>query len=352
MQKRVDCIMNIDIKRSTPKEWILPFPELHSPAKSVAALSPDQTAAVLDFNAKVQKGEIRFESVPCLCSNRKFILLASYDRFGLMQSTVMCSNCGLVQSNPRMTAKDTALFYSSDVYRRIYNSADYLEKSEAQYSPRTGSHIYNEIRKFIEIRPGISILEVGAGGGWNLIPFTRAGADVVGIDYSPSLVELGNAHGIPMKQGTIEAVQGHYDVIILSHVLEHLPDPLSSLATLKMRLKPTGLLYIAVPNFRSFPLNDLQNAHAYYFDPQTFAHYCAKAGLLCIAQGPSETHHIFGIFKPSETSNQPDINRYSRKVLRFIRYVRIKRQIRLGMDSIGIGKLPMKLYRKLALKMD
>ncbi len=344
--------MDIEIIHAPVRERILPFDELHIPGRPVAILSPDQNAAVLEFNTKVQNGEIRFESVACLCGSRRFAYLAGYDRFGMIQSTVMCENCGLVQSNPRMTAEETARFYSSDTYRRIYNSSDYLKKFEVQYSPRTGQHIFQEICKVKDLKPGISVLEIGAGGGWNLICFQNTGIDVLGIDYSPSLVELGKAHGIPMKQGDADSVQGQFDVIILNHVFEHLLNPLGTLEKIKSHLKSDGIFYIAVPNFHSFPLNDLQNAHAYYFDPQTFTHFCMKAGLSCVAHGPSEQYHMFGIFRFSPAANPSSLDGHGRQVLKFMRHVKRRRQVRLWLDSIGIGRTAMKFYRKFALKMD
>jgi 2-polyprenyl-3-methyl-5-hydroxy-6-metoxy-1,4-benzoquinol methylase len=203
------------------------------------------------------------------------------------------------------------------------------------------------------VKSGVSVLEIGAGGGWNLIPFRDAGASVLGIDYSPSLVELGNAHGIPMKQGAAASIQGQHDVIIMNHVFEHLLDPLEILEKVKAHLKkPDGIVYIAVPNFFSFPLNDIQNAHVYYFDPKTFAHYCAKAGLLCVAQGSSEQHHMFGIFQTSPTASPSSLEGHGREVLKFIRHVRRRRQLRLWMDSMGIGKMAMKFYRRFVIKMD
>jgi 2-polyprenyl-3-methyl-5-hydroxy-6-metoxy-1,4-benzoquinol methylase len=344
--------MDIEIAGVPVSDRILPFDELHDPGKPVAALTRDQRAAVFEFNAKVQKGEVHFESVACLCGCRKFVYLAGYDRYGMSQSTVICGNCGLVQSNPRMTPDEYAGFYSSDTYRRLYNSTNYLKEFEALYSPRTGQHILQEIRKVKDVESDVSVLEIGAGGGWNLIAFRDAGASVLGIDYSPSLVELGKAHGIAMQQGDADSIQGQHDVIILNHVFEHFLNPLGTLEKIKTHLKPDGILYIAVPNLFSFPLNDIQNAHTYYFDPRTFAHYCAKTGLLCLAQGPSEQYHMFGIFRPSAAAVPSSLDGYGRQVLKFMRHVRRRRQLRLWMDSIRVGPVAMKFYRKFIIKMD
>ncbi|MDD5138890.1 MAG: class I SAM-dependent methyltransferase [Verrucomicrobiales bacterium] len=344
--------MDIQITGVSVAERILPFDELHVPGKPVAVLSPDQKAAVFEFNTKVQNGEIHFESVGCLCGSWKFVLIAGYDRFGMRQSTVMCESCGLVQSNPRMTAEETKRFYSSDTYRRLYNSTDYLEQFEAAYFPKTGKNILEEVAKIKTVNASVSVLEIGAGGGWNLVSFRDAGASVLGVDYSPSLVELGKAHGIAMQQGDADGIQGQYGVIILNHVFEHLLDPLGTLETVKKHLKPDGIVYIGVPNFLNFPLNNLQNAHTYYFDPLTFAHYCLMAGLSCVAHGPSEKYHMFGIFKSSPAASPSSLDGHGRQVLKFLKRVKRRRQLKLWMDSIGIGSAAMKLYRKFVIKMD
>src|SRR5690606_447505 len=47
---------------------------------------------------------------------------------------------------------------------------------------------------------------------------------------------------------------GHYDVIICSHVLEHVPRPEAVAGRLIEKLKPEGALYIEVPSERSLRL--------------------------------------------------------------------------------------------------
>lgn len=302
----------------TIRKKLMPFREFHGYGSSFMKLTPAQSALVDDFNQKVSQGLVEFESVPCLCGSTVFDLIASVDRHLMRQDTVICTKCGLIQSNPRMTDTESSRFYSSDMYRLCYEGEDYLSIYKDRYSPRHSKHIFDEISKARAIGPGISVLELGAGGGWNLSLFAKVGAVVMGIDYSKSLVELGRQHGFNMKQGGVLDIDGKFDVIIINHVLEHLSDPVGSLRKIMQHLNKGGLMYIAVPNIMNFGMGQLQNAHNYYFIPETFEYYCAMAGLTAVRKGPAQNIHMFGIFSPAGLSAERLLrNSYSKMLFHF-----------------------------------
>jgi len=286
---------------------LFPSEEFHSPNPGVFKLSATQLELVNEFNSKVKDGIIEFEEVPCLCKGTKFDLIATFDRYGFSQNTVVCQSCGLLLSNPRMTEEAAREFYSSDFYRQAYEHGQYKEIYKNKYVLSTGQDIFDEINKVMVIKPSTSILEFGAGGGWNLLPFIGKGASVVGVDLSPSLVELGISNGIPMRVGAVEDIIEKYDVIILNHVLEHFYDPIKQLASLSSHLSSDGIIYIAVPNIHNFHMGQIQNAHTYYFSPATFNFYCQRSGLTSIKLGRSEHMHMFGVFKLN-SSNIVDNN--------------------------------------------
>jgi len=281
------------------KKNLFPWKKFHSPRKPVAFISPEQFVRVREFNKRIKSGEIQFESVSCLCQNNEFDLIASVDRYGFFQKTIICRNCGLIQSNPRMTNAEYSKFYSSDLYSRCYQGEDYLSISKKRYNMETGRHIFDEINKLKRIDKDTTVFEFGAGGGWNLLPFIKAGAKVIGVDYSHDLVRLGREYGINMIQGGVDKIEGSFDIVILSHVLEHILDPIDFLKCLTRNLKRDGIIYIAVPNILNFDLPQIQNAHVYYFVPETFRYYCSQAGLFQLAEGTAQDIHMFGIFSPT-----------------------------------------------------
>lgn len=118
-------------------------------------------------------------------------------------------------------------------------------------------------RIFADIdRKGLG-LEIGPS--YNPVAPRRAGFNVEIIDHldRAGLVEKYAAHGVDTNQ--IEDVDhvwngeplseligktGHYDWIIASHVIEHVPDLVGFLSECRKLLKPTGILSLAVPDKR------------------------------------------------------------------------------------------------------
>lgn len=275
---------------------LLPIRSFHQPGKAYVSLAEEETRIVERFNERIVQGTIVFETVPCLCGSRDCDLLASADYYGIMQQTVLCVRCGLVWSSPRMSAVENREFYSSDVYRRLYSGSDYLEASRrTRYTPETGKHMFDAVGQIKPIGRGTRVLEIGAGGGWNLRPFQQAGAEVLGIDYSPSLVELGRQEGIPMREGGLETIAGRYDVIILSHILEHFLDPISALKQIAQHLAERGLIYVEVPNILNFTMGQLQSAHTCYFSPRTLRHTLENCGMQLLAVGSARGIHMFAV---------------------------------------------------------
>ncbi len=300
---------------------ILPLREFLTPDNACMPLSIKQTEYIKAFNQAVIEKSIKFEEVPCLCGWDEFDLVAKYDRYSMLQQTVMCRRCGLILSNPRMTEEEYARFYETDIYRRCYTSVDYLDECRKNYNSSTGRHIFNAIIKVKVLNEIKSVLEFGAAGGWNLIPFKEKGASVTGYDYSPSLVALGREYGLDLFQGSLCEVGGKYDVIILNHVVEHFTDVIGSIKRLTQHLSPGGIFYIAVPDIRNFSMGQLQNAHTYYFTLPTLRYYMAKCGLKLLHSEPAEGMHLAAVFL-NESSVDLSINFLSDHPQEMIRVLR------------------------------
>ena len=183
-----------------------------------------------------------------------------------------------------MSADSYRYFYSSDVYRQLYNGPDYESDYDKNfYTVQKGERILLAVERALGrlMSPQDSILEIGAGGGWNLVAFQARGASVIGYDYSPKLTALGRLHGIRTELGSIEEAvssEHKYNVVVLNHVLEHFLKPIEQLRTLRSLVRENGVLYVGVPA-TDYPASGvLQNAHTYYFTDRTLMHYLARAG--------------------------------------------------------------------------
>ena len=297
------------------KKKLVTVRHFHNEGKPHRKLTNTQIAHVERLNQKIEKGSITFETIECLCGCESFDIIASVDRYSILQQTVICRKCGLVQSNPRMTESDYRNFYESDEYRNIYENGSLKQYTQYKYEENPGRKIHEKIVNHKPLSEISDVFEIGAGGGWNLLTFFDHNISVLGLEYSPKLVSLGLERGINMIKGGIEALaeDSKYDIIILNHVLEHLLDPVEDLRTMKNHLAENGLFYLAIPNIMHFSMGQIQNAHCYYFNPWNFEYYTSKAGLKLIDFGDSTSNHMYGIFSNEKSNCSPDYLLKSRK---------------------------------------
>lgn len=104
------------------------------------------------------------------------------------------------------------------------------------------------------------VLDVGCGAGANaaLIKARHAECDVFGITLSAAEADLARRYTAQCWVFDIEGALPNdladlsFDVLLLSHVLEHLRDPAAVLARLSGLLRSGGQVLIAVPNILSW----------------------------------------------------------------------------------------------------
>lgn len=104
---------------------------------------------------------------------------------------------------------------------------------------------------------GLSVLDIGCGGGLLAEPIARMGAEVLGIDASERNVKTAAAHAaetgtaIAYRCATAEdlaAEDRRFDVVLAMEVLEHVADVDLFLKSCAALLKPDGVLFFATLN--------------------------------------------------------------------------------------------------------
>ena len=104
------------------------------------------------------------------------------------------------------------------------------------------------------INPGVTkVLEVGSGLGYLTYSLKKAGFDVIGIDISEKVVaqaslEFGENYKCLDIFEYAKNPPNLYDYIVLTEVIEHVPNPIDFIRTLLSLLCENGKLIVSTPN--------------------------------------------------------------------------------------------------------
>ncbi len=110
-------------------------------------------------------------------------------------------------------------------------------------------------RNLPRVWKGARVLDVGFGSGAFMEYALTAGWEVSGVDVDAVVINSAKKRGLNVRQGGIEAFADQpesFDVISMSHVIEHVYDPVETLRMAFKLLKPGGQLWLDTPNLNSF----------------------------------------------------------------------------------------------------
>jgi SAM-dependent methyltransferase len=174
---------------------------------------------------------------------------------------VRCKSCGLVRLNPRPAVSELGRIYPAEyyAYHRVHEDAG---------SPGLGERIKTKryqkrFRKLLErAAPGTGtarVLDVGCADGrlltWYRDAIPGRVIETYGIDIGEAAVEQARKAGHVAVAGRFEVdtelPDGTFDLIVASHVIEHVDDPTGFARRAAELLRPGGLFMFATPNVDS-----------------------------------------------------------------------------------------------------
>ena len=98
------------------------------------------------------------------------------------------------------------------------------------------------------------IADIGCGSGQFLESAIQLGLEAYGLDFDSVAVEIAKEMGATVALGGLPDTglpSSYFDMVTMSHVIEHVHDPLLAMKEVRRILKPGGLIWIATPNMES-----------------------------------------------------------------------------------------------------
>jgi 2-polyprenyl-3-methyl-5-hydroxy-6-metoxy-1,4-benzoquinol methylase len=197
-----------------------------------------------------------------------------------------CESCGHVFMNPQFSAEQITELYrdrNTDDLTAIY--------SRIAASPSVIAEYDRKLALLEDALPGRGrLLDFACGSGAFFERAQQRGWDAHGTElgewarHAAARRQLQNLH-----VGTLSDLafpSSSFDVVYAAQVFEHLPHPAEELAEIRRILRPNGVLYVDVPNYRTlsivlgrddFMLNEPPQ-HVNYFSPATLRDMLTRNG--------------------------------------------------------------------------
>ena len=201
--------------------------------------------------------------------------------------------CSLVYLSPAPTESDVRAMYAESLqFDQETYRGDSARASEEFYTGRFRALLRRMGRKEVDT---VKVLEVGAGLSWMCLAAKKLNEKNVTVaqDISSEVVDechwVDHYHADDLFNEEIET-QGPYDVVSMTHVIEHLVDPVGMLTRLRRLIRSDGLVFVTAPHrptgwsngggiqiWRDWSYNHVP-AHVQYFSRRSMEKAARDAG--------------------------------------------------------------------------
>jgi len=232
--------------------------------------------------------------IVCDTPLQPFIPAISDNRYGCpgVYAIALCPDCGQMATLPPLQEGDLPELYSR-YYPRSHMDYAALAR-EAQRVSRVGAGLRRWLagtnnQGHYRARPGQNVLDIGSGSCLSMLEMRALGVQAFGIEADPNVAAIAAHFGLTVHVGSIHDQpfpDQSFDLIVLNQVIEHVPDPLALLITVKERLTPKGTVVLSFPNTDSVFarrsgvrwINWHVPYHQHHFNHNSFALLAKRAG--------------------------------------------------------------------------
>jgi 2-polyprenyl-3-methyl-5-hydroxy-6-metoxy-1,4-benzoquinol methylase len=269
-----------------------------------------------------------------VCSGREFEQVGHPAALDLWR----CRGCTLLvlqKENDALFAEVEQEYFGEGYLRRQGPLAERILQNKAK----------QRIRDIARLQPTGKFLDLGCGTGELIGAAKAAGYDVEGLDYSAPLARyVAKKYDVVVHEGESSQVALHerYDVIAMSHVIEHVLQPQATVKSLAAMLKPGGLLYLATPNIDCWEARyrgwgSYEPYHLLYFNPHTIQLLLEQAQFQIVSIRTGEPYSAW--LNTALRSALPARHATARQAVHEDVGGKLKLPFTLGMTALNISRL-------------
>jgi len=270
---------------------------------------------------------------------------------GKVVENQICRSCGFVFQSPRMTSQEAETFYASE-YRNLYQGSSGPNPKDLRMQQLRADSLAEYAGR--QIKQVSRHLDIGCSAGSLMQSISHTfQCETVGIEPGEAYRQYARESGLKIYASLQEiqaADEEKFDLVTMSHVLEHLPDPRTYLEHLKDEiLASDGCLLVEVPNL--YAHDSFEIAHLSSFSIHTLCQLVRKAGYEMIAyhkhgypRSKVIPYFLTALFCPSTLSSQNKVKPE--------RFVSIKRILGLFRRRVISRLFPALAWKPLDVEKD
>ena len=185
------------------------------------------------------------------CPNCKSSDLISIDSKSFVTSLLKCKECELNHRHPKDSAKWLDKYYQQEYKIDNQMMTDLPSDSEIDKLKKNNfNHLrsYDQYLNALSSASPIKILDYGTSWGYNVFKLKKPNYDAVGFELSKPRASFGEEKLGVKIFSDLNKVPNNLDIILSSHVIEHLIDLPSFFEFSRKQLKDDGIFIAFCPN--------------------------------------------------------------------------------------------------------
>lgn len=218
---------------------------------------------------------------------------------------VICGQCGLLFTNPQPAQNVLAAYYSNLFYFGEITTDSRIEQLE--YLLATCKQTIN------------NVFDVGSHTGVFLHLAKKYNLDVSGLEPSQEAVAIAQEkYGLRLINTFLdmEFVENHsatYDLVSVSHVLEHVPDPVQFLRLALCLVEADKYIFLEVPDASHPKSNNIAEffslEHIYSFSEEDFMNMASILNVEVIDISRSKAYNVLRVIYQKRNDHRPGVQR-------------------------------------------